>query len=161
MRDSIIIAALAVAALGGCSPGGSDAAEAEKLMQTSREWSKAAGSNDNDKVLSYFADDAVIFSDSQPPVRGKEAIRKYLAETSNIPGFKIEWEPLEARVAGEMGYLVERTQVTMTGPQGLPATQQLQAVTIWRKQSDGSWKNVVDISTAAPPARPQAASQSI
>ncbi len=34
----------------------------------------------------------------------------------------------------------------MTGPQGTPVTQTLQAVTVWRKMPDGSWKNVVDAS---------------
>ena len=56
-----------------------------------------------------------------------------------------------------MGYMLERTQMTMTGPDGAPVTQQLQAVTIWRKQPDGSWKNVVDASVPAEPERPQTA----
>ena len=73
---------------------------------------------------------------------------------SKIPGFRIEWEPQEAKVSGDMGYLIEKTRVTTTGPQGTPVTQQLQALTVWRKQADGSWKNVVDMSASAAPPRP-------
>ena len=134
----------------GCAPGKSDdSKDAAKLMQTSREWSKAAESGNMDAVLGYFADDAVLLSEGQPPVRGREALRSYLADAAKIPGFRISWEPIEAKVSGDMGYLLERTQVTMTGPEGTPVTQHLQAVTIWRRQPDGSWKNVVDVSIPA------------
>ena len=146
-------AAVVAGLLCGCSAGGtSDEAEADRLMQTSRLWSKAAASGDMDAVLAYFADDAVMITESQPPVRGKQAIRDYLAATSKIPGFRIEWEPLEGTVSGDLGYLIERTKVTTTGPQGTPVTQNLQALTVWRKQDDGNWKNVVDMATSAAPA---------
>ena len=146
-----LIALGALLAVAGCAQGGTDdQAEEQRLMQTSREWSQAAASGNMDAVLGYFADDAVLIGDSHPPVRGRDALRSYLDESSKIPGFKISWEPIEAEVSGDMGYLIERTQVTMNGPDGQPVTQNLQAVTIWRKQPDGSWKNVVDMSTPAP-----------
>lgn len=126
-------------------------------MQTSRDWSKVAQSGDMEKVASYFADDAVMLSAGTAPVRGKQAIRAYLAEAAKIPGFGIRWEPLEGKVSGDMGYLLERTHITMTGPQGAPVTQTLQAVTVWRKIPDGSWKNVVDASLPAPESTGQAA----
>ena len=137
-----------------CTSEASDEIEAAKLMQTSREWSKVAASGDMNAALAYFADDAVMLSEGQAPVRGKQAIREYLATASKIPGFKIEWEPQEAKVSGDLGYLIERTKVTMNGPQGTPVTQHQQALTVWRKQGDGTWKNVVDMTTSEPPARP-------
>ena len=91
-------------------------------MQTSREWSKVAASGNMDAVLGYFDDNAVLLSEGQPPVHGKAAIRANLEETAKLPGFRIEWEPQEAKVSGEMGYLIEKTTVTTTGPQGTPVT---------------------------------------
>ncbi len=125
------------------------AASRDQLMQASRDWSRAAEAGDMDKVASYFADDAVLISAGEQPVRGKQAIRAYLAEASKIPGFKIRWEPVEGEVSGNMGYLLERTHMTMDGPQGTPVTQTLQAVTVWRKMPDGSWKNLVDATVPA------------
>jgi len=142
-----------VAALAGCGNGNRNhEAEAERLKQTSREWSKAASTGDLNAVLDYWADDAVLISGGQPPVRGKAALRSYLAEMLKTPGFRISWEPVEAKVSGDMGYMIERTRITMDGPDGAPRSQMLQAVTIWRKQPDGTWKNVVDASTPAAPA---------
>ena len=136
-----------------CSPHASEEADVARLMQTSREWSKVAASGDMDAALAYFADDAVMMAESQPPVRGKAAIRDYLAASSKIPGFRIQWEPLEGKVSGDLGYLIERTQVTMTGPQGRPVVLNQQALTVWRKEADGRWKNVVDMTTSASPRR--------
>ena len=50
--------ALAALALGGCAADRTDdQAEAQRLMQTSRDWSKAAATGDMDRVLAFFADD--------------------------------------------------------------------------------------------------------
>lgn len=152
MRTFFVLLACTAVALSGCAPAKTDdAAEAERLMQTSREWAKVASTGDMDRVLAYFADDAVLIAERQPPVRGREALRSYLAETSKIPGFGISWEPIEAKVSGDMGYMIERTRMTMNGPQGQPMTQEFQGVTIWRKSDDGVWKNVVDATVPAAP----------
>ena len=147
-----IICCAAVAALAGCNMPDDSAADAEALMQTSREWSKVAESGDMEKVATYFADDAVMLSAGQPPVRGKQAIRAHLLEGAKIPGFRISWEPIEGKVSGDMGYLLERTHMSMTGPEGVPVTDTMQAVTVWRKAPDGSWKNVVDAAIPGPAA---------
>ena len=155
MRRVFPMAGLAIAILvAGCAQERQDdSAEAERLMQTSREWAQAASTGHMAAVLGYFADDAVLISAGQQPVRGRDALRAYLAETSKIPGFRIRWEPIEAKVSGDMGYLLERTQVTMNVPDGQPVTENFQAVTIWRKQPDGAWKNVVDATVPAAPDR--------
>ena len=153
MIRKLLTVVAAAGLLCSCSPGTSEQAETAKLMQTSREWSKVAASGDMNAALAFFADDALMLAESQPPVRGKAAIRDYLAASSKIPGFRIEWEPLEGMVSGDLGYLIERTKVTMTGPQGRPVVLNQQALTVWRKQADGTWKNVVDMTTSAAPRR--------
>jgi uncharacterized protein (TIGR02246 family) len=124
-------------------------AEGEKVMQLSREWSKVASSGDVDKTVSYWAEDAYMVSAGQPPLKGKPAIRQMVEESYKIPGFRISWEPQSVEVSdsGDMAYLIENSQVSYSDSTGKPLTQNSKAVSIWRKQSDGNWKNVVDIST--------------
>lgn len=144
---------LPLAALSGCGAAGADtAAEAAKLMETSREWSRVAATGNVDAMLGYWAEDAVIMVPGEPSLRGKQAIRAFLERSAKVPGFRTSWEPLEAKIAasGDMGYLIERTEVTMNDPTGRPFTERLKALTVWRKQPDGSWKNVVDISNPDP-----------
>lgn len=127
----------------------SSAAEELRLLETSREWARAAESGNVEAVVRYWAEDAAVMMPGLPTFRGKDAIEGYVAASIAVPGFRITWEPLEAHVSasGDMGYLLERTEVTAPGPSGELETQQLRAVTIWRKQPDGSWRNVVDIAT--------------
>ena len=146
---------LAAFSLSACGSGGAGVdveAEERRLMETSREWSQVAQSRDVERILAYWAEDAVILSPGEPERRGKAAIRAYLRDSLEVPGFRVRWEPLEATVAasGDLGYLVERTEVTVTGPEGQPVTQQFRALTVWRKNADGAWRNIVDISNAPP-----------
>ena len=164
MKASIGIRALAVAAclaalpLSACGSRPDLKAEEQKLMETSRAWSRVAQKGDVDAMLAYRADDAVVIQPGQEVTRGREPLRAMIERMNKLPGFSISWEPLEARISdsGDMGYLIERTELTMNGPDGKPVTQQYRAVTIWRKQADGSWKNIVDISNPGPvaPATP-------
>jgi len=125
------------------------AAEGERLMQTSREWAKAAAARDVDKTVGYWADDAVLISAGQPTLKGKAAIRRMVEESFRTPGFRISWQPQSAVVSenGDLAYLLENSQIAFTDSSGKLHETQNKAVTIWRKQPDGSWKDVVDMST--------------
>jgi uncharacterized protein (TIGR02246 family) len=127
-------------------------AEGEKVMQLSREWARVAATEDVEKALSYWADDAFVMSAGQPPVKGKQAIRQMVEESFKIPDFRISWQPqsVEVSESGDMAYMIENEQVSFTDSTGKPITLNEKAVSIWRKQADGTWKNVVDISTPDP-----------
>ena len=114
--------------------------EGEKLMQVSREWTKAASSGDVEKAVSYWTDDAHMISTQHPSLKGKDAIRKMVEESFKIPGFKISWEPqvVEVSESGDMAYLIEDSQVSFPDSTGKVFTQHNKVVTIWRKQADGS-----------------------
>ena len=124
-------------------------AEGEKIMQMSKEWSQAASTGDTEKTLSYWADDAILMSSGQPQLNGKKEIKQMVEESFKIPGFKISWQPKSVQVSesGDMAYLLEDSLVSFKDSTGKTITQNNKAVSIWRKQSDGSWKNAVDIST--------------
>ena len=127
-------------------------AEAEKVMQLSKDWSKVASTGDVNKTVSYWADDAILISEGMPVLKGKEAIKKMVEESFKMPGFRISWDPQDVVVSenGDMAYIIENSQVSYSDSTGKPITQNNKAVTIWRRQADGSWKNVVDISTPTP-----------
>ena len=127
------------------APIGSHAEEAT-LMATSRAWAQAAASGDLERIVSFWADDAIVLAPDQPAVVGKAAIREFVKQFSAIPGFSITWEPEQARIStsGELGYLVEHNRVTFADSTGVRQTQFGKAVTIWRKDPSGGWKCIVD-----------------
>ena len=128
------------------------AAEAETLMALSRQWSEDVGAGRLEAALAYWADDAVMLPPDLPFLEGKDAIREFVMGTGDIPGFSISWEPISATIAaaGDMAYLIERNRIEFDGEDGERVVIPGKVVTIWRKDADGNWKNVVDMWNAAP-----------
>jgi ketosteroid isomerase-like protein len=139
-----------------CRPAPDLASEREALMQVSRDWSNLVATGNIDSIMTGWADDAIMMAPGLPPLEGKAAIRGYVEAAMRLPGFTIEWEPLAAHVApsGDFAYLIERNKSTVNDSSGKPITTYGKAVTVWRKNASGEWKNVVDIWNEAPPPKP-------
>jgi ketosteroid isomerase-like protein len=128
-------------------------AEAEKLMELSRSWAKSVKDKDIEKMLSYWADDAIVMSPNEPSVVGIEALRGMVERSMKIPGFEINWEPQEAYVSksGDLGFVIIKNYMTMpVDTLGNTRTIFNKGVEIWKKQENGNWKNVIDISNSDP-----------
>lgn len=155
MRARAPLLAIAVlSALAGCAEPAVDVqAEGAALMQLSRDWSDLVASGDMEAVLAVWAEDAVILPPGLPPVEGKAAIREYVEQATQMPGFSISWEPISVDVAasGDLAYMIERNVTTMNDSTGAPITIHGKGVTVWRKDAEGNWKNVVDTWNEAPP----------
>ena len=128
-------------------------AEGQALMKHSRDWSRLAATGNLDSILSGWADDAVMMPPGLPPLEGKAAIKQYVEVALKLPGFTISWEPVSVHVAksGDMAYMIERNTSTLNDSTGKPVTTYGKVVTVWRKDSTGAWKNVVDMWNDAPP----------
>ena len=128
------------------------ALELDTLMQTSRDWAKTAASGDVERILSYWADDAVVLEPDKTALIGKAAIRQMVEGSMKIPKFSITWGPETGVISkdGHMGYLIEHNRVTFADSTGKVQTQFGKAVTIWRRDANGAWKCVVDTWNSSP-----------
>ena len=128
-------------------------AEGEALMQRSRDWSARVATGDLDTIMEPWTDGAIMMPPDLPPLEGKPAIRSYVETALQTPVFQISWEPETVYVApsGELAYMIERNVTTYNDSLGNPVTVHGKGVTIWQKDADGSWKNVVDIWNEAQP----------
>ncbi len=147
MKNLLLILFM-IAVLIGCTNQVVDQkAEAEKLMELSREWAKAALDADVEKTVSYWAIDAVVMTPDAPALEGSDAIRKMVEGSLNAPGFEITWEPKEAfvSISGDLGYVIAHNYFNVEDSSGNKITTYNKGVEIWKKQDDGSWKCVVDI----------------
>jgi ketosteroid isomerase-like protein len=129
--------------------------EAAALIRASRDWAAAAATGDLERILSYWADDAIVLPPDQAALIGKAAIREFVRESLATPGFSITWEPEAATVgpACDLGYLVERNRLAFPDASGNVRTQHGKAVTVWRKDPSGAWKCVIDIWNGSPTER--------
>jgi ketosteroid isomerase-like protein len=122
-------------------------------MELSREWAKSVKDRDVEKMLSFWAEDAIVMSPNESAVVGIESLRGMVERSMKIPGFEINWEPQNAYVSksGDLGYVIIKNYMTMPiDTLGNTHTVFNKGVEIWRKQEDGSWKNVIDISNSDP-----------
>jgi ketosteroid isomerase-like protein len=130
----------------------------DALMQTSRDWARAAATGDLETMLAFWADDAVVYAPDRAPITGKAAIREFVIESLKVPGFSITWEPQSGFVssAGDVGYLLETNRVTFNDENAEQVKVPGKAVTIWRKGTNGKWSCVVDTwnTTGAPTKNP-------
>ena len=129
--------------------------EGNALMQVSRDWAKAAEARDVERTLSYWSDDAMTLEPDRPAIAGKAALRNLVQSGFKDPKFTITWEPEQAVIsqAGDIGYLIEHNRITFADTTGKVRTVFGKGVTIWKKDSNGTWKCVVDIFNNSPQER--------
>ena len=129
--------------------------ERAAILALDKQWSHAAAEGrDIDLILSFWSDDAIVFSPGMPSVVGKEAIRKFIQESLAMPGFSIQWETTNVVISndGTLAYATGKNKTTLNDPQGKQVVLNGKAVTIWRKEPSGVWKCVIDIWNEDPPA---------
>jgi ketosteroid isomerase-like protein len=119
-------------------------------------FSKAVEAKQLDAAVAYYADDAVAMFVNAPMLTTKEAIRKAFGEMLAMPGVAMKWQvtKVEAARSGDFGYTIGTYEMTMNDPKGNPMTDRGKYATVWKKQADGSWKAVVDISNTDLPVTP-------
>jgi uncharacterized protein (TIGR02246 family) len=136
----------------GCAPGVDVEATRAALLQTDKEWAAAVAAGDIQRVLTFWADDAVVYFPGAPSAIGKEAIREMVKKNRKKPGFSLAHYPAEAVVSGsgELGYTLGTFQLSLTDPEGKPISRNGHYLCIWEKHTDGSWKCSIEISNFRP-----------
>jgi ketosteroid isomerase-like protein len=154
-------AALAAAALAGYTAGAWNHGTAHAAKDPSRElivadraFDAATAQRGVDGWLSWFAPDAIMMPAGRKMVVGQTAIQEYTSKAFAAPGFSMRWEPVDAGAADGLGYTYGVFKTTRPGAGGNPVIAYGKYVTIWRKQSDRSWKVALDIGNASPPPEP-------
>jgi uncharacterized protein (TIGR02246 family) len=128
--------------------------EAEKsaVMQADRDFAAATAANGIEGWLSYFADDGAMLPATDEVVRGHESIRTLMAAGFANPDFTITWTPEFAEVsrAGDLAYTYGTYESGVSDPEETAMLTRGRYVTIWRKNSQGAWKVVLDIGNIYP-----------
>ncbi len=131
-----------------------DAATAA-VRQWQSEMLEAFQARDADRIAAYYAEDAVFFMPGRAPVAGREAVARTMEEDLSDAGFSLDLagQKTEVSASGDMAYTRGTFRASYTNPQtGKIETVGGNYLQVFRKQADGSWKVVEDISSpgAAP-----------
>ena len=130
-----------------CASAGSQNDVRSQILRLDAEWSQAAQTRDVDRVVSFWAEDAIVFPPGSPAVAGKSAIRDFVVKSFQTPAFSISWKTTDVGVSrsGDIAYTTGTNRITFNAPDGKQITVEGKAVTVWRREKDGAWKCVIDI----------------
>lgn len=164
MNTRIATAALAVAAavLAACGPStpAVDKIAIEKSVNAvEKAMMKDANAKDAAAFATHYAANAVFMSPGAPAMRGPDAIVAGLKPLFADANFKIDFAADRTEIADSGDMASTRGSYTMTATDpatGKPVDDKGSYVTVFRKQTDGMWKAVLDINASElPPRQPR------
>ena len=112
----------------------------QQLIETEKAFAQASiDKGTKPAFLDFLSKESIVF-DKSMPVNGLEYWQK-----NDFKGV-ITWQPITAEIAGslDLGYTVGNYQFHKTTAEEKPSTFG-SFVTLWKKQSDNSWKVAVDM----------------
>ena len=121
------------------APGNEDAVR--EIVRVRDSWLAAVRAKDVDRLLCLLTDDIVMMHPNRPPIVGLAANRADLQAA--FARFQVDQEVVseEIVVAGEWAFDRSRSTTTVTPVSGdAPVTVWSKAITILRRQADGSWR---------------------
>ena len=125
-------------------------AQAE-LVNTERAFAKLAVERGvRESFIAYFADDGVGFAPH--PHKVKERFSNSPAPAARSP-LTLNWAPVYGDIAqaGDLGWNTGPTLIEDTSPEKKPARHGM-FFSVWKKQSDGSWRVALDLGADVPTA---------
>ncbi len=166
MRNLLSVTSVCLLLALGCAPAPTPPepepvvdleAERASLMVADQAWFEAYSTSETpaDVFAGNVVDDSYLLPPGAPMSKGRESIREAIAGLEAMDGFSITWAPSAAQVGGDaqMGYTIGTYEMKMA-PEGSPITINGKYLTVWEKQTDGSWMVSADMFNANGPPEP-------
>ncbi len=157
-RSHSLVGTLLICVATGCvppgDPAGDPAADEAAIRAVDSQMVAALHARDLDRWLGFLAEDARMMPPDAPVVEGKTAIRELIAGLLSLPEFSVTHHPGAITVGrgGDLAYISYAYELTVPDAQGGSITETGKDISVFRKQTDGSWKLVVDMWSPNEPA---------
>ena len=141
-------AVLLASGLTACSTIDVSASAEQEMMAADRAFAaRALEIGAGPAFVEFAADDVTIFPGGGIPQTGKTAVEVWTSDWSQDR--LIEWEPEAAHASkgGDFGYTWGYARFTSKGEEGASYGKY---ITVWERQSDGSWRWIADMGAGAP-----------
>jgi uncharacterized protein (TIGR02246 family) len=122
-------------------------AEAKRAIDKGNaEWIEAWEKGDPEMLAAIFADDGVMLSQGGKVFKGRQQIleRQKEAMQSVARPIKVSVITVKIWLDGDIAYETGKYKYEYA-EKGKPATEEGRYVTMWKRQSDGSWKLSMDM----------------
>jgi ketosteroid isomerase-like protein len=155
----VALAMLAVMTTAGCTSGANASADTAKIEESIRaqeaQWQKDYAAKDINALAGHYADDAALGGPGDPLATTGTERRQMLQNLLIDPNLDIKFsaDRMQVAEAGDLAY--SRGHYTLQATDkatNKPVTSKGSYLTVYKKQSDGSWKAVEDFITPGPAA---------
>ena len=121
------------------------------LFGLEKKFATAVAEGGGPAFASFFDKDGMTLGNRTAPAIGQEAIA---AQAKWSPqNYQLTWTPEGGQLApaGDMGFTWGHYEGRTIPETGKPVVTSGRYMTVWKKESDGTWKVVLDSSNEAPP----------
>jgi uncharacterized protein (TIGR02246 family) len=149
MRLGVVVGLLCLVAACSYDTRHADVREIQKLEA---EWMKDMRAKDLEKWVNHYAEDGSMLLPNSPPVTGRDNIRAAIKGRLNDPNWSLVWRPEKIEASERLAYVRGTYMITRTDrkTQG-PVSDQGKYMTVYRKEPDGAWKVIEDMSNSDMP----------
>lgn len=143
MKRVLVFLSLVVLA-GGCATAVRDDGSAEvQIRSIAPQFEAAVSAGDVDRLVGFYADDAVVLPPNEPMVSGSAAIRAFFERLVPMnPTINLTSERIVQ--SGDLAYDVGHYTFAFTPPGAERMTDRGKYLVVWRRMPNGEWKTVAD-----------------
>ena len=159
----VMLATAAAFAMSGCTKGAQAAGDPSKVVDSIKAqeagWLKAYQDKDVNVIAGEYADAGFLASPGDPTASTDVDRRKAIQGLISDPNFKLDFATDQVLVASAGDMASSRGHYTITTTDkatGKPVTGSGTYLTVYQKQSDGSFKAVNDVIIPGPEAKADA-----
>ena len=116
------------------------------VRKADADWAAAARTSKVDTWMSFYAVDAIVLLPNDQLASGKELARRAVIRLFALPHLLVEWRPIEVTVplSGDLAFLIGSYERRFDDSHGMPVSDRGRRLEVWRKQTDGTWRCIVD-----------------
>lgn len=120
------------------------AAEAD-VRKADADW-VATASKGADAWMSFYTADAIVLLPNEQLANGTDLVRRGVSRLLALQHLAVAWHPTNVQMtrSGDVAYLTGVFELRFDDSHGAAAAVRGILLKIWRKQTDGTWKCVVD-----------------
>lgn len=121
--------------------------EVAAIMKADSAWDRASEAKSAEGWLSFYTDDAIMMPPGEPVCTDKASREASIKNMFAIPGVSLRFQSTKVEVSrmGDLGYAAGVYQFSSKDAKGNVINETGKYCETWKKQTDGSWKCIVDI----------------
>jgi ketosteroid isomerase-like protein len=128
---------------------------AASLRAADAAWLKAYRAKKAAEAAAFYDERGAMLIPNAPLLTGRKRITRFIAKSFTMRDYKIWWrcDKAEAARSGELGYTSGVYRMSLRDASGKSFRDRGKYLMVWKKQQDGFWKVLFDMSNSDVPVR--------